>query len=48
MREGPAIEAVGVTKTFGGTRALRGVDLWVERGDFLSIFGPNGAGKSTL
>lgn len=48
MREGPAIEAVGVTKTFGGTRALRGVDLRVERGDFLSIFGPNGAGKSTL
>ncbi|MSS73250.1 MAG: ABC transporter ATP-binding protein [Candidatus Latescibacteria bacterium] len=48
MGDGPAIEAVGVTKTFGGTRALRGVDLTVTRGDFLSIFGPNGAGKSTL
>lgn len=44
----PAIEAVGVTKTFGATRALRGVDLKVDRGAFLSIFGPNGAGKSTL
>lgn len=48
MGDGPAIEAVGVTKTFGSTRALRGVDLTVARGDFLSIFGPNGAGKSTL
>jgi len=48
MSDGPAIEAVGVTKTFGSTRALRGVDLTVARGDFLSIFGPNGAGKSTL
>jgi heme ABC exporter ATP-binding subunit CcmA len=48
MGEGPAIEAASVTKAFGSTRALRGVDLTVARGDFLSIFGPNGAGKSTL
>ncbi len=38
----------GVTKAFGVVQALRGVDLRVEQGSFLTLFGPNGAGKTTL
>ena len=42
------IEARGVSKSFGTTRALEGVDLVVERGTVLGLLGPNGAGKTTL
>lgn len=38
----------GVGKTFGGLRALSGVNLDVEEGTTHAIIGPNGAGKSTL
>ncbi len=39
----------GLRKEFGnGTKALRGIDLTVERGQFLVLLGPSGAGKSTL
>ena len=44
----PAIQAEGLTKTFGFNLALRGIDLEIEEGDSLVVFGPNGAGKSTL
>ena len=43
-----AIEARGLTKSFGDRYALRGIDLSVNRGEHLVIFGPNGAGKTTL
>src|SRR5690348_16032997 len=43
----PMIEATGLTKRFGDTQALAGVDLLAERGSILGVLGPNGAGKST-
>ena len=43
-----AVEASGITKAFGKTEALRGVDLAVARGTVYGVLGPNGAGKSTM
>ena len=45
--QGLAIEAAGLTKTFGSTRAVDSVDLSVERGSVYGFLGPNGAGKTT-
>jgi ABC-type lipoprotein export system ATPase subunit len=46
----PVLEVRDVRRSFEGGQieALRGVDLKVERGDFLAITGPSGSGKSTL
>jgi ABC-2 type transport system ATP-binding protein len=43
----PAVEASGLVKTFGATRALDGVDLQVPTGSVYGVLGPNGAGKTT-
>jgi ABC-2 type transport system ATP-binding protein len=43
----PAIEIHGLTKSFGRTRALDGLDLTVAPGEITGFLGPNGAGKST-
>jgi ABC-2 type transport system ATP-binding protein len=42
-----AIEAQGLVKVFGSTRAVDGVDLSVRRGTVYGVLGPNGAGKTT-
>jgi ABC-2 type transport system ATP-binding protein len=42
-----AVEAEGLVKTFGSTRALDGVDLEIPHGTVLGLLGPNGAGKTT-
>ncbi|SAL45605.1 ABC transporter ATP-binding protein [Caballeronia telluris] len=43
-----ALELHRVTKRFGATEILRGVDLAIVRGERHALIGPNGAGKSTL
>jgi branched-chain amino acid transport system ATP-binding protein len=42
------LEVKGLTKSFGGVRAVAGVNMEVSRGQIHCIIGPNGAGKSTL
>jgi ABC-2 type transport system ATP-binding protein len=42
-----AVETSGLTRCFGTTRAVDGLDLRVETGRFFGFLGPNGAGKST-
>ncbi|MCS7055250.1 MAG: ABC transporter ATP-binding protein [Thermoflexales bacterium] len=42
------LEAINVTKSFGGLIAVNNVSLTVERGSIVSVIGPNGAGKTTF
>ncbi|WP_238439538.1 sugar ABC transporter ATP-binding protein [Microbacterium sp. JZ31] len=44
----PALEVTGISKSFDGVAALRGVDLSVRPGEIHALLGENGAGKSTL
>jgi branched-chain amino acid transport system ATP-binding protein len=44
----PAIELASITKNFGSTEIIRGVDLSIPLGERHALIGPNGAGKSTL
>jgi len=47
MSDEPAIEATGLTKSYGSVQVLAGVDLHVPRGSVFALLGPNGAGKTT-
>ena len=48
MSETPAIEAEGLVKHYGKTKALDGIDLTVAKGTVYGLLGPNGAGKTKL
>ena len=44
----PLVQITGVTKSFDAVRALRGVDLRIDKAEVTALLGDNGAGKSTL
>jgi len=49
---GPVVDATGLVKRYesggGYLEALKGVDITIERGEFVAVMGPSGSGKSTL
>ncbi|MGN1085117.1 MAG: ABC transporter ATP-binding protein, partial [Lachnospiraceae bacterium] len=47
-KEGYVVECRGLSKTFGNFRALKQVNLALERGKIIGLLGPNGSGKTTL
>jgi len=47
-RTGAVLEAVGISKAFGGLQALQEIDLTIEAARTTGLIGPNGAGKSTF
>ena len=48
MNQVLAVEAIGVTKTFGSMRAVDDITIRVAEGEVYGVLGPNGAGKTTF
>jgi ABC-type branched-subunit amino acid transport system ATPase component/branched-subunit amino acid ABC-type transport system permease component len=48
LTQPPILQVSGISRSFGGIRAVNGVDMVVRPGEILGIIGPNGAGKTTL
>lgn len=46
--EGRILTCRGIERSFGGLKALKGVDLHVDRGEIFGLVGPNGSGKTTM
>lgn len=42
------VKLINIQKSFGGVKALQGIDLVINKGEIVSIIGPSGSGKSTL
>lgn len=43
----PVVRVEGLTKSYGQTLAVDGIDFTIETGEVVAILGPNGAGKTT-
>jgi branched-chain amino acid transport system ATP-binding protein len=48
MSAAPLLKVTGLSKAFGGVRALTQVDFELNEGELLGVIGPNGSGKTTL
>ena len=48
MKQATEVRLVDLKKRFGGTEAVREVNLSIERGDFFTFLGPSGCGKTTI
>lgn len=45
---GPVLRCTGIERSFGGLKALKGVDIEVHPGEIFGLVGPNGSGKTTM